>query len=267
MKWAFANAAIIARAREKDLSYIDGLDEKLCSILKSILGLPLFYKLIGEEQNCRSLTSFIYYFVTTGLGNQTLGEEYCSIIPVDVNAGNWAPWWKRILLALFYGPLQSRLDSIPWMSQVAIPLHLALFYWKGKYPDIFRRLLAMRYVYYPRRPPTNEGWDRLYMALSGLVASVALIQAYRLYQAHKLQKLQLERKNPLIIIGKGGGSVSAISGKCPMCLESWKDAAVVTCGHIFCWRCIMLWLREREECPLCRVKCLPASVFCLHQDP
>ena len=40
--------------------------------------------------------------------------------------------------------------------------------------------------------------------------------------------------------------------KCTLCLEAMKDPSVTTCGHVFCWTCILDWVREKPECPLCR---------------
>ncbi|KAL6716255.1 peroxisome biogenesis factor 10 [Lecanora helva] len=40
--------------------------------------------------------------------------------------------------------------------------------------------------------------------------------------------------------------------KCTLCLEPMKDPSVTTCGHVFCWTCILDWVEEKPECPLCR---------------
>ncbi|MCJ1257069.1 peroxisome biogenesis factor 10 [Lignoscripta atroalba] len=55
---------------------------------------------------------------------------------------------------------------------------------------------------------------------------------------------------------KDGNIMGWISGKqqrkCTLCLEELKDPSVTTCGHVFCWICIVDWIREKPECPLCR---------------
>jgi peroxin-10 len=49
--------------------------------------------------------------------------------------------------------------------------------------------------------------------------------------------------------------------KCTLCLEAYKDPSVTTCGHVFCWECVMDWVREKPECPLCRQSILPQKVL------
>ena len=44
--------------------------------------------------------------------------------------------------------------------------------------------------------------------------------------------------------------------KCTLCLEPMKDPSSTTCGHTFCFTCILEWLGEKQECPLCRQKVL-----------
>lgn len=49
--------------------------------------------------------------------------------------------------------------------------------------------------------------------------------------------------------------------KCTLCLEPMRDPSVTTCGHIFCWTCILDWVKEKPECPLCRQAVLGQHVL------
>ena len=44
--------------------------------------------------------------------------------------------------------------------------------------------------------------------------------------------------------------------ECPICFEKIKDmdTAQLNCGHIFCQKCIKLWLEQNDLCPYCRIK-------------
>lgn len=49
--------------------------------------------------------------------------------------------------------------------------------------------------------------------------------------------------------------------KCTLCLEPMKDPSVTTCGHVFCWTCVLDWVEEKPECPLCRQSVLGQHVL------
>ena len=44
-----------------------------------------------------------------------------------------------------------------------------------------------------------------------------------------------------------------VGSRCPICLDSWDDAAyVMPCLHQFCYMCILRWAESKPECPLCK---------------
>lgn len=40
--------------------------------------------------------------------------------------------------------------------------------------------------------------------------------------------------------------------RCTLCLGPRKEQTSLECGHLFCWKCLVCWVREKPECPLCR---------------
>jgi peroxin-10 len=231
MKWGYAETSVITRNHQKDQFYIHQLDEKV----RQIISLRKVYRWIGADT--LPISTALYYILTTLQGTKTLGEEYCKILPVDVVSGTLPTIWKRLALIL-----------TPWLSRYLgddIPaLHRVLFYWDGKYPELIRRILSLRYIYHPRRPPiSNDGW--LYATLAMVALPVTM---YKLVTRLR-EEQDTEEGEP--------------SQKCSLCLEKRKDATITNCGHLFCWQCIFGWLKMREECPLCRNECKLAQLYCV----
>ena len=59
----------------------------------------------------------------------------------------------------------------------------------------------------------------------------------------------------------GQSSPSSSARTCVLCLDAMRSPSCCsTCGHTFCWNCIMESLSVNEECPLCRVRTEPRQV-------
>jgi peroxin-10 len=67
-------------------------------------------------------------------------------------------------------------------------------------------------------------------------------------------RIELSDSTALAFIGASADSPveTEQQRKCTLCLEPYKDPSVTTCGHVFCWECVMDWVKEKPECPLCR---------------
>ena len=59
---------------------------------------------------------------------------------------------------------------------------------------------------------------------------------------------------------------AASSNSCGICMNDRKHpAAPISCGHVFCWSCIIHWsTRVRPECPLCRAPAKPQDIIALY---
>ncbi|KAL4011662.1 hypothetical protein IC575_028723 [Cucumis melo] len=48
---------------------------------------------------------------------------------------------------------------------------------------------------------------------------------------------------------------------CPICMQIIKDAFLTTCGHSFCYMCIVTHLRNKSDCPCCAHFLRSTSIF------
>lgn len=55
---------------------------------------------------------------------------------------------------------------------------------------------------------------------------------------------------------------------CPICFEKIKDRDSIetSCGHIFCEKCIKIWVEQNDQCPYCRMK-LAEEQIVIKDDP
>lgn len=85
MKLFPAGAPVLVRCNQKDRFYTDHITTLLSETSRQLLPLHLWLKWQRELQLVAELS---YFAITTVLGNQTLGEEYCNVIQVGPQAAD-----------------------------------------------------------------------------------------------------------------------------------------------------------------------------------
>jgi len=135
--------------------------------------------LAGNDDRVQLLTDSIYFGLTTFLGSQTLGEEYIDILQYSVKTKRLPTPVRRFLLVACHillpfgvrrawttlrkraanddsgesrlGTLLTRIGSILPTYETVFgtnlrAVHLAVFYLTGRYYDLSKRLVGIRYV-------------------------------------------------------------------------------------------------------------------------
>lgn len=176
------------------------------------------------------------------------------------------------------------------------PVHaltLSVFYFTGSYYHLGKRLFGLRYIF-PKTPAPSDqrvgyevlgvllvlqmamqGWSYFQDAFSppmpfavtaekALDDSIETVDKEHQSRLEKTTHTSLPDGKPRYDL-KDAETMGWIPGpqqrKCTLCLEPMKDPSVTTCGHVFCWTCILDWIREKPECPLCRQEVLGQHVL------
>ena len=280
-----AGAPELVRSSQKDRFYTGYLNGLLSDAARQFLPLRRW---IQCQRELQLLAELAYYGLTTVYGNQTLGEEYCNI--VQVSSGGAPSTYRRAgaVLIQALGPylFEKLLEHVHWklttrafsqrLSEETYErltkivgfceetvstlsrLHLAVFYLRGIFYEVGKRMTSIRYV---ALRYSGDGTESLQMNAYKTLGWLILLQVVvelskQLWKRHTWKQRHIpgghRAPNNYQI---DPSQLSDI--KCPLCLEQCTAATTTLCGHIFCWQCAAEWTSEKMECPLCRRATLP----------
>ncbi|XP_043670732.1 peroxisome biogenesis factor 10-like [Vespula pensylvanica] len=270
-----ADQAEILRSYQRDIDFISQLQEKLSNLLHDLKNYRTLSRYLISDIPAR----WIYFVFTSGMGNQTLGEEYTGIVQANLKNYSVPSLNARIISMIleYFGErtLLKGLDVLQryvndpcnqlteqsvklfnWILttlQSIIPLliliHKGFFYISGRYYSLGKRLTKIDYA----KVYGSSSMDKVSWGLR-LLGIITLMQTVlRIWQNESQQKNNEE----LIKLTE-----TDVHKNCQLCTEAISTTAT-PCGHTFCWPCISNWLRNKPQCPFCRENVPPQRIVYL----
>ncbi|KAI9277609.1 hypothetical protein BY458DRAFT_488472 [Sporodiniella umbellata] len=192
----------IVRANQKDIYYASILQEQLTGVVQQFFGTRLQHV---WQKEVNAISDVCYYTLTTLLGTQTLGEEYCDLVQIGPSM-SYPSFLRRALLVLIQcvlpyayqqglvqfkknvrqenhtGRQQRKERWLTWLNRIKElmgriqPIHLAVFYFFGAYYNFSKRLTGIRYIFTRQLGPHEQRAG--YEVLGALLAIQLGIQAF-----------------------------------------------------------------------------------------
>lgn len=185
---SFATAPTIVRSQQKDEYFISKLEKQVIDLINEFKGTRFIHR---YQPDINVLVKVLYLLVTTGVGARTLGEEYVDLRYVNRSGTSSISKVRRLVFIFTYvlvpylitkvgnwisnrtgdvSTLKKLLNKLTFVNVMDIMnLHLALFYFSGKYYDLSKRFLGMRYAFNYKPDPRSNNGNKNYEVLGGLM--------------------------------------------------------------------------------------------------
>jgi len=131
-------------------------------------------------------------------------------------------------------------------------LNTMCFFYYGRFLTLSHRLMNIRFV--QKRKPVSADTGYVLLGHFLLIRFILVLIQYKM--KNESERIQRSRQ-----LSEDDSKSSNCFGDCRLCLAPMQYPSVTSCGHVFCWQCIMEWTTKKSECPICRAKTKPQQII------
>ena len=237
-----SHSELFCLAKKDEQYYKNWIEDDVQELAQRWLGVRRWIKL----RNAITVLARFSYFATTALTDaQTLGEEFTQ---AEAHHGGRL---TQILGVLLSNDIRLPKDIPRPLCDLIKDIHLITFYLFGDFYEFAKRVAGINY--FTEDPLRTSTW------INKLIGCISLIRVALTLskQLETIKKREQKQQTPLSI-AKSNVSSDII---CLLCSQDRVEPTSTLCGHIFCWQCIHHWLKERNECPICRTPTEPSRLI------
>lgn len=259
MNYYLPDLAEVITSQQRDNEQINKLIQKFSECFRALFG---ELKWIRFYAHFPVICRLIYYFLTTFIGLQTIGEEYAAILPVvrkiDGCIGQMSLIQRSIFLVLECLTKKWQ-EVLHLFSASGCLLHLLraldlsglyqafCFAFSMRYCLPSMKAVGISYISLRAQQSSIPKYVYEFVGLTSLIQRILFIN-FMFENAKKYEHTEIDNKN---------SKVPLLNFQCPLCCEN-KVPACAPCGHSFCWSCLYEYSSSNGFidadgiCPNCR---------------
>lgn len=239
MKWALASKEAILTSYLLEEQWAEALRERVDELLKYLLSNLKYHQV---EPWVAFISRVLHSLGSNVIRWRSIAEEQIALARVDTSLKSFPPISKLLLYSFLDAvELPKKSPLVNLVISITRVVYLLNFLNNDEYANPLMHLMGFRFVWFPRVTPgrlRSSPLERVFCIYRLAQAALQVFECIKMIRSDYNQA-----RMSTTVAGKF---------KCALCLGERRETVSTPCGHLFCWSCLLQWMRTSPECPMCR---------------